>query len=73
EYRCDEYGIVHASIGKLSFDIEKLLSNFFAFVDSVVKAKPTAAKGQYIKSVAISKTMGPGIKLDLKSIRRLAE
>jgi large subunit ribosomal protein L1 len=73
EYRCDEYGIVHASIGKLSFEIERLLSNFFAFMDSVVKAKPTAVKGQYIKSVTISKTMGPGIRLDLKSIRRIAE
>jgi large subunit ribosomal protein L1 len=73
EYRCDQYGIVHIPLGKISFDAERLYNNFSAFLDSVMKAKPAAAKGQYIKSVTLSSTMGPGIKVDPKSVRRLQE
>ena len=63
EYRLDKQNIVHCPIGKASFGPEKLEQNFMALVEAIVKAKPAAAKGQYIKSAAISTTMGPGIKL----------
>jgi len=64
EYRVDKTAIIHVPIGKGSFDVEKLVSNFHALMEAVVKAKPAAAKGQYIKSVVISSTMGPGIRLN---------
>jgi large subunit ribosomal protein L1 len=63
EYRTDSFGIVHAIIGKTSFDEVKLLENLNAFVELIIKAKPTTAKGIYVKSIAISSTMGPGIKI----------
>ncbi len=68
EYRVDRTAIVHAPIGKVSFGRDKLLENAKALIDSVIKAKPTAAKGRYVKSVALSSTMGPGIKVDLASV-----
>jgi large subunit ribosomal protein L1 len=64
EYRVDKTSIVHAPIGKKSFGREKLLDNFRALMEAIIKAKPAAAKGQYIKSVVISSTMGPGIKIN---------
>jgi len=64
EFRVDKTSIVHAPIGKVSFGTEKILDNFKAFMEAVIKAKPAAAKGQYIKNVAISSTMGPGIKVN---------
>jgi large subunit ribosomal protein L1 len=64
EFRVDKTGIVHAPIGKTSFATEKLIENAHALVDSVVRAKPAAAKGKYLRSLTISSTMGPGIKLD---------
>lgn len=64
EFRVDKTSIVHAPIGKVSFGTEKIMDNFKAFMEAVIKAKPAAAKGQYIKSVAISSTMGPGIKVN---------
>ncbi|TYP58729.1 50S ribosomal protein L1 [Thermosediminibacter litoriperuensis] len=64
EYRVDKTGIVHAPIGKKSFGPDKLLDNFTALMESIIKAKPAAAKGTYIKSVVISSTMGPGIKIN---------
>ena len=63
EYRLDKQNIVHCPIGKASFGAQKLQENFEALTEAIVKAKPAAAKGQYIKSAAISTTMGPGIKL----------
>lgn len=63
EYRVDKFGIVHAAIGKKSFGVEKLAENYETFVDAIVKAKPQAAKGQYIKSINVASTMGPGIKV----------
>lgn len=64
EYRVDKTAIVHVPIGKRSFGGEKLVENFHALMEAVVKAKPSAAKGQYIKSVSVSSTMGPGIKVN---------
>ena len=64
EYRVDKTSIVHCPIGKKSFGTEKLKQNFTALMDALVKAKPSAAKGQYLKSVSISSTMGPGAKIN---------
>lgn len=67
EYRTDSYGNVHAIIGKVSFDDAKLVENLDAFVSVILKSKPSTVKGQYLKNVSISATMGPGIKIDLSS------
>lgn len=64
EYRVDKAGIIHVPIGKKSFGKEKLLKNFRAVMDAIIKSKPAAAKGQYIKSVVLSSTMGPGVKVN---------
>lgn len=64
EYRLDKQNIIHTPIGKASFGPEKLKENYMALLEAIVKAKPAAAKGQYIKSAAIARTMGPGIKLN---------
>lgn len=64
EYRLDKTNIVHVSIGKASFEAEKLQENFQALIDALIKAKPAAAKGTYMKSVTISSTMGPGIRVN---------
>lgn len=66
EYRLDKNNIIHASIGKVSFGTEKIKENYQTLLDAIIKAKPAAAKGIYLKSVAISTTMGPGIKIDVK-------
>ncbi len=64
EYRVDKTAIVHVPIGKKSFGAEKLLTNFQTLMEAVIKAKPAAAKGQYVKSVSVSSTMGPGVKIN---------
>jgi len=64
EFRVEKAGIIHGGIGKASFSNEDLRRNFDAFVDAIVRAKPTGAKGKYVKKVALSSTMGPGLKLD---------
>ena len=64
EYRLDKTNIIHCPIGKASFENEKLIENFRTLLDAVVKAKPSAAKGQYLRSVVVSPTMGPGIKIN---------
>ena len=64
EYRVDKTSIVHVGIGKKSFGVEKLAANFHTLMEAVVKAKPAAAKGQYLKSVCVSSTMGPGVKVN---------
>ena len=64
EYRVDKTAIIHVPLGKKSFDTEKLVVNFHALMEAVVKAKPAAAKGQYIKSVVVSSTMGPGVRIN---------
>ena len=68
EFRVDKTGIVHAPVGKASFPTQNLVENAHALVDSVVKAKPSAAKGKYLKSVTVSSTMGPGIAIDTAHI-----
>lgn len=68
EFRAEKAGIVQAGIGKTSFDEAKLLENAVAFVDAIQKAKPSGAKGTYIQKIAITTTMGPGIKIDIASI-----
>ena len=68
EFRVDKTGIVHAPVGKASFTAEALLANANALVESIVRAKPSAAKGRYLKSITVSSTMGPGIRIDTASI-----
>lgn len=67
EYRLDKQAIIHCAIGKKSFGREKLVENYNALMDAIVKAKPAAAKGQYVKSVSVTSTMGPGVKVVLKN------
>ena len=64
EYRLDKTNIIHCPIGKVSFGDEKLVDNFTTLMNAIVKAKPSAAKGQYLKSVAVASTMGPGVKVN---------
>jgi len=68
EFRAEKAGIVHAGIGKASFPTEKLLENAKAFADAIVKAKPTGAKGTYVQKVAVSSTMGPGVRVDVGTL-----
>ena len=64
EYRLDKANIIHVAIGKVSFGAEKLNENFNALIDAVIKAKPAAAKGQYLRTVTVASTMGPGVKVN---------
>ncbi len=68
EYRLDKTNIIHCPIGKASFGVEKLTENFDTIMGAIIKAKPAAAKGQYLKSVAIASTMGPGIKINASKL-----
>jgi large subunit ribosomal protein L1 len=68
EFRVDKTGIIHAPVGKTSFAADSLVANAHALVDSIVKAKPAAAKGKYLKSVTLSSTMGPGVRIDTTHI-----
>ena len=68
EYRLDKQAIIHCAIGKKSFGKEKLVENYNALLEAIVKAKPAAAKGQYVKSVALTSTMGPGVKVAPKGV-----
>jgi large subunit ribosomal protein L1 len=72
EYRVDKGGIVHLPVGRVSFDKEKLIENIKAAVDSLLKVKPSAVKGKYIKRITLSSTMGPGIRVDIQSITKKA-
>ena len=67
EYRTDSYGNVHVLVGKVSFTEEQLLENIKAFISLIMKSKPSVVKGEYIKNISVSSTMGPGIKIDSKS------
>ena len=68
EFRVEKAGIIHSGIGKASFSNEDLKRNFEAFVDAIVKARPTGAKGKYVKRVALSSSMGPGLKVDVAEV-----
>jgi len=70
EFRVDKTSIIHTPVGKASFSAEKLIDNARTLIDSVVKAKPAAAKGKYVRSISISSTMGPGVSLDLVAFER---
>ena len=69
EFRVEKAGIIHAGIGKASFGEDQIAGNIRALIDAVQKAKPTGAKGQYLRKVALSSTMGPGVKVDLGSLQ----
>jgi len=68
DFKVDKYGIVHTSVGKVSFEAEKLVDNIKEFYNTIIKLKPSAAKGTYVKSVSLSSTMSTGIKVDEKRI-----
>ncbi|HEY8811502.1 MAG TPA: 50S ribosomal protein L1 [Candidatus Dormibacteraeota bacterium] len=71
EFRADKFGIVHAPIGKASFDAEALHENFAALIEALVKNKPSAAKGQYLKTIYLSSTMGPSVPVDVREAGKL--
>ena len=73
EYRVEKAGIVHAPVGKVSFDVEKLKGNLLTLMDALFKAKPSTAKGTYVKKVTISATMGPGINIDVPDLQALVK
>jgi len=70
EFRVEKAGIVHAGVGKVSFGADKIVENILSFADAVIKAKPAGAKGEYVRRVAISSTMGVGVKVDPASVRQ---
>ncbi len=72
EYRVDKGGIIHIPVGRVSFDEKALVENIKAAIDSILKAKPPAVKGKYIKRITLSSTMGPGVRIDLQSITKKA-
>ena len=73
EYRVEKAGIVHMPIGKVTFSEEQLLENFYALIGALVKAKPQAAKGRYLRSITLSSTMGPGLKIDTQRAQATAD
>lgn len=73
EYRVEKAGIVHAAVGKVSFDTEKLQENVVALLDALVKAKPSTAKGTYLKKMSLCSTMGPGVNVDLPTVQALVK
>lgn len=68
EYRVDKAGNIHVPIGKVSFDTEKLVENFATIYETILKVKPAAAKGTYVKNVTVASTMGPGVKVDPSTV-----
>ena len=68
EYKTEKAGVIHVPIGKVSFDKKKLVDNAMAIIESIIKAKPPTSKGKYLKRVAVSSTMGPGVKVDVNSL-----
>jgi large subunit ribosomal protein L1 len=71
EFRVEKAGIVHSPVGKVSFGAEKLLENVSALIETIIKLKPASSKGTYLKSISISTTMGPGIKVDLLEVKNI--
>jgi large subunit ribosomal protein L1 len=73
EYRTDRHAIVHLNIGKTSFEEQRLLENYAAVIDELIRAKPSAAKGRYLRTITVASTMGPGVKVDPTRTRDIAE
>lgn len=73
EYRADRYGIVHVPMGRVSFSVEDLTENYSALINELLRVKPSSAKGKYVKSVAFSSSMGPGVKVDPTMVRNLLD
>ncbi len=73
DFRVDKAGVVHAAVGKASFDADKLVENIVAFIDKLIQLKPSSSKGVYLRSIAISTTMGPGVKIDPLQVRTLSK
>ncbi len=73
EYRADRYGIVHVPMGRVSFSVENLVENYGALINELLRVKPSSAKGKYVKSVAFSSSMGPGVKVDPTMVRNLLD
>ncbi len=73
EYRVEKAGIIHTPVGKVSFDAEKLKGNIVALMDALIKAKPSTAKGNYLKKISISSTMGPGVVVDVPEVQALVK
>ena len=73
DFRVEKAGIVHAPMGKVSFGAEKIVQNLSAFLDTILRLKPTSSKGTYIKGIAVSTTMGPGVKIDTASVKDIAK
>ena len=70
DFKVDKFGIVHASVARMSFDADKIYDNVIEVLQTIIKLKPTSAKGTYVKSVTVSSTMSPGVKVDPKSISK---
>ena len=68
QYRTDKTGIIHSTIGRASFDVDQLMVNLKALIDALIKAKPATSKGQYLRKIALSSTMGPGVRVDASSL-----
>jgi len=73
DFRVEKAGIVHAPVGKVSFGVEKLIENVTAFLDAILRLRPTSSKGTYLKGIAVSTTMGPGIKIDATQVKDLTK
>jgi len=73
EYRVEKAGIIHAPVGKVSFDVQKLQENILSLVDALVKAKPSTSKGTYLRKISLSSTMGPGINIDVPAVQALVK
>jgi large subunit ribosomal protein L1 len=73
EYRTDKFGVIHLIVGKKSFDAEKLVANYSEVLGEIVRAKPAAAKGKYLRTITMTTTMGPGVPLDTSKVRALLE
>jgi large subunit ribosomal protein L1 len=73
EFRVEKAGIVHAPVGKVSFGVDKLVQNVSAFLETVIRMKPASSRGTYLKSIVVSSTMGPGIKIDTVLLKDLTK
>jgi len=71
EFRVEKAGIVHSPVGKVSFGVDKLMENILALIETIIKLKPALSKGTYLKTISLSTTMGPGIKVDPVDIRNI--